>query len=208
MNRILLAMIVLGGAMAFAGVQQMRLAGAAKPQAQAMSCAKLIRDGVGDNAHVLLTDFIWVDSGIVTETGKRGTAWKNVWVPVVPFGGEYHKQVLATLDTATGALPANQPKPTDIRVIVQSSRVADEAALEALAKQDTLDGVVVNKISSLGSKQKQILAESYPGVNFDNVLVLEHGRVPWSSGKSVGTIAGGAVLSLLGVLGFIRRRSA
>ena len=212
MGRIILLVIILGGVLAFFGVQEMRLARVAKPDAQTVSCAKLIANGVGDNAHVSLTDFIMVPSAFVYETGKSGGAWRSVWVPVVPVDGDYHKKVVAMIERSGGnpaALSAaNLPRPDDIRLIVKSNKVADEAALDALASQDTLNGIVINTISSLGSKQKKILADSYPGVNFDNVLILEHDRKPTSTGKSVGMIGGGGVISLLGVLGAIRRKTA
>jgi hypothetical protein len=204
MTRILLVIIILGGAMVFAGVQQMRLASVAKAEPQKISCAKLIESGPGDNAHVELTDFIMVNSAFVTETGKSGGRWKNVWVPVVPVDGEYRDQIASLLG---GSLtPGNLPRPRDIRVIVNSSKVESESDLDALADQDTIRGMVVNKVSSLGSKQKQILADSYPGVNFDNVLILEHGRTPWGTGKSLGCIAGGIALAVAGVGGMVVRR--
>jgi hypothetical protein len=207
MARLLLVIIVLGGAMVFAGVQQMRLASGAKPEPQTLSCAKLIESGPGDNAHVVMTHFIMVNSSFVTETGKSGGRWKNVWVPVVPLGGDYEKQLLA-MARPDGRLPASMtmPKPREIRMIVNSSKVGTEEELGALAGQDTLQGMVVNKVSSLGSKQKKILADSYPGVNFDDVLVLEHGRKPSTAAKSLGVIAGGGALALAGVGGFVVRR--
>jgi hypothetical protein len=209
MTRILLVIIVLGGAMVFAGIQQMRLASVAKAEPQKISCAKLMASGPGDNAHVVLTDFIMVNSAFVTETGKSGGRWKNVWVPVMPVDGEYRDQI-ASLIKSSGSLPPNgvMPTPRDIRVIVNSSKVASESELGALADQDTIQGMVVNTVSSLGSKQKRILADSYPGVNFDNVLILEHGRTPWGAGKSLGCIAGGIALAGAGVGAMVVKRRA
>jgi hypothetical protein len=66
--------------------------------------------------------------------------------------------------------------------------------------------MIVNKVSSIGGEEKRILAQNYPGVNFDTVYILEHGREPASTGKSFGMMGGGALLSCLGVLGFFRSK--
>ena len=207
MFRILLVMVIGGAALVFAGVQEMRLAGSAKAEPQAISCAKLIESGPGDNAHVKMGDFLLSTGAICIQEGKNGGKWQNVWVPAVPLNGAYHQKLVESIG-ADGKLAGPMPIPDDIRVIVKSSKIGGEQQLETLADQDTLQGMVVNKIASLGSKEKKILAESYPGVNFDKCLIIEHGRTPASSGKSYGMMGGGALLSVLGVLGFFRSKTS
>ena len=41
-------------------------------------------------------------AAFVTETGKSGGRWKNVWVPVVPVNGEYHQQIVSLLKSGGG----------------------------------------------------------------------------------------------------------
>lgn len=206
MFRLLLALIVIGGVLVFLGFQEMRLASAAKPDPQTIKCADLIASGPGENAHVVLTDYVMCDFAFVYEGQEGGKTWTNVWVPVVPLGGEFHQEVLKLV--AEGKDLSNIPMPRDIRVIVKSSHVENEGALASLAGKDTIQGMIVNKISSLGSKEKKILTESYPGVNFDNVYILEHDRTPASGAKSFGMMGGGAVLALMGVVGFVKRAKA
>ena len=207
MARILLAMIIGGGVLIFLGVQEMRLASGAKQEPASVSCSDLIRNGPGDNAHILLKDFFISPAAFVYESAKSGGNWKTIWVPVVPQGGAYHQQVLSMVKP-DGTLTGELPVPTDIRVIVKSSKVATESDLDALADQETLQGVIVNKIASLGGKEKKILTESYPTANFDNVYILEHDRKPASAGKSYGMMGGGGVLAVLGVLGFFRSKQS
>jgi hypothetical protein len=205
MGRILLVMILLGGALVYVGVQEKRLAAASKPEPQNVTCAELIKNGPGDNAHVVMSDYLILDS-LCYETGRSGKAWTTVWVPAVPFGGEYHKQII---DAAkAGNLNAQIPTPRDFRVLIKSGKIRDAEALDALTGQDTIQGVVVNKISSLGRKERKILADSYPSANLDNVLILEHGRTPASAGKSYGMMGGGGALALLGVFGMVKRKSS
>ena len=207
MGRILLAMLVGGGVLVFFGVQEMRLAKAAKAQPQSITAADLIQSGPGDNAHVLMKDFLMCDFAYVYQSSKKGGDWKNVWVPVVPVGGEYHKKILSMVKP-DGSFEGTPPMPTDIRLIVKSGKVSNEREVGALAGQDTLQGVIVNKIESLGGEQKKILKESYPGVDVANVLILEHDRKPATAGKSFGFIGGGALLSCMGVLGFVKSRKS
>ena len=54
MGRFVLVLIIIGAVLTFAGVQEMRLSSAAKPEPQEISCSELIENGPGDNAHVLL----------------------------------------------------------------------------------------------------------------------------------------------------------
>ena len=208
MGRILLVMLVGGGALVFFGIQEMRLAKATKPEPQSITAADLIKSGPGDNAHVVMKDFLMCEFAYVYQANKKGGAWKNVWVPVVPVGGDYHKKILSMVKpdgTLGGGTP---PMPDDIRLIVKSSKVPNEQSVGALANQETLQGVIVNKIESLGGEQKKILKESYPGVDFANVLILEHDRKPATPGKSFGFVGGGAVLSCVGVLGLVKKRKA
>ena len=186
MGRFVLVLIIIGAVLTFAGVQEMRLASGAKPEPQEISCSQLIQNGPGDNAHVLLKDFL-ITPAFVYETGKSGN-WKTVWVPAVPH--------------------TTQAIPSEFRVIVKSSRIRSEAELDALANQDTLQGLVMNKIASLGSKEKKILTQNYPKTDFDKVIILEHGRKPASAGKSFGMIGGGLVLAALGVMGIFRNRQS
>ena len=205
MGRILLVMLVGGGVLVFFGIQEMRLAKATKPEPQSITAADLIASGPGDNAHVVMKDFLMCDFAYVYQAKKGGGPWKNVWVPVVPVGGDYHKKILGMVKP-DGTIDGTPPMPDNIRLIVKSSKVPNEQSVGALASQETLQGVIVNKIESLGSEQKKILKESYPGVDFANVLILEHDRKPATAGKSFGFMGGGAMLSCVGVLGMVKRR--
>src|SRR5688572_14555616 len=111
MGRFVLVLIIIGAVLTFAGVQEMRLSSAAKPEPQEISCSELAQNGPSDNAHVLLKDFL-ITPAFVYETGKSGN-WKTVWVPAVPH--------------------TTQAIPSEFRVLVKSSRIHSEAELDALA---------------------------------------------------------------------------
>jgi hypothetical protein len=179
-----------------------------KPEPKRMTCAQLIKEGPGDNAHVVISDFLIPNSAFCYEGNKRGNSWKTVWVVALPADSDYARRMLDMHKAGTLSPDATMaPDPKEVRLLIKSSKVKDEAQLGALADQEEVEGLVVNKISSLGSKERRILEKSYGGVNFDNVYILEHDRSPATVAKSVGMMGGGGALAVVGVLGLFRRRS-
>lgn len=205
MGRFLIAMVVGGGVLAFLGVQELRLASEAKPEPQTLTCEALGQNGPGDNAHIIMSDFLLSPGGFVYEGDKAGTTYKTVWIPAVPLEGEYHRELKALLDSE-GNLPDNIPAPRDLRVILRSKNLKNDAAIGTLGDADTVQGLVINKISKLSGKELKLLQESYPGIDFAKVWILEHGRQPAGVGKTVGLVGGGVALILIAAALFIRGR--
>jgi hypothetical protein len=207
MSRFILALVVLGGTLVFFTVQDMRLRATAKDEPTNVTCAELETNGPGDNAHIVLQEFLLCDFAYVYEETSPGN-WKNVWVPAVPIGGQYHQELLSKVD-GEGKLLGDMPMPSNIKVIVKSNAVSNEGELTQLASQETLQGMVVNLISSLGSEETKLLKESYPAVDFDSCYIVEVGRTPAGTGKLMATGLGGlAMMAIGGVMFLARRRSA
>ena len=200
-------MLVGGCVLLFLGVQEVRLASGAKAKARDITCAELGEKGPGDNAHVRMGEFLLCEFSFVYES-KEGQSdrYERVWVPAVPLEGEYHRQLRQHVEEKGAAAAADLPMPRDLRVVVKSGRVHNDAELEALAMGDTLEGMVVNRISGLGGEERKILQDSYPGVDFSKVYILEHGRTPAGFGKTAGLLGGGAALVLVPVGLFVLRR--
>lgn len=201
-------LVVIGGIALFVyGVQEMRLASAASKDPQTLSCAELAAKGPGDNAHVVLTDFLLCDQAFIYETKSKSKSseWKRVWVPLVPRDGDYVRKILA-MANPDGPLPP----PTDIRVLLKTSRVKDARELDPLGSSKSLTGLITNKIDSLGTKERKMLEESYPGIDFTKCYILDHDRKPASSGQIAGALGGGALLVLAGGAWLLagRRQSA
>lgn len=204
MSRLILAMIIGGGACVFMAVQDMRLRSMADEKPQSISCADLQANGPGDNLHITMQDFLLCEFAYVYEK-QAGGNWSNVWVPAVPVGGEFHKLLLSQVDQ-DGNFVGEIQLPSDVNVIVQAKDVENESELQQLAAQESLQGMVINLISSLGSTEKELLKESYPSVDFDNCYILEVGRTPASAGKLLGFGVGGLALMVAGGATFLARR--
>jgi hypothetical protein len=197
MMRLILAMEIGGGFLVFMGVQEMRLRSVADDAPQSITCAELEANGPGDNAHIALQEFELCDLAYVYEGQENGGSWSKVWVPAVPVGGEYYIKLLSTLD-AEGNAQGEVRLPTNIKLIVKSNDVENESQLGQLAALDSIEGMIVNEISSLGSEEKKLLKESYPGADFDTCYIMEVGRKPATAGKMFGLGGGGLALMLVG----------
>ncbi|MEX2216015.1 MAG: hypothetical protein WD768_18025 [Phycisphaeraceae bacterium] len=206
--RFIIALMIGGAVLLYFGVQEMRLSSAAKAEPQTITCDNLAKNGPGDNAHIVLSDFILLAEGGVYEA-KSGsdTNWITFWAPLVPYGGEFHQEVMKKFDAA-GKLTGEMPHPKSIDVIFKTKSVKNEAALAVVSQQDTLAGMVVNKIDTLGSEEKKLLASSYPGIDFDKCWIIEHGRKPAGMGKIAGFLGGGAGLILLPGIYLITRKNS
>ena len=200
MARLKLLIVIGGIGLGVYGVQEWRLSSAAAKDPQTITCADLSAKGPGGNAHVAMTDFFpCVHSYVYESRSKNDTSkWSKVWLPVVPVDSEYARKFLETLEKDESAL-ATLPPPTDIRVLVKSTHVRNEDEMGPLFAAPKLDGLIVNKIESIGSDERKILEESYPGIDFTRCYILDHDRKPASTLLVAGALGGGLALILGGV---------
>jgi hypothetical protein len=205
MTRLKLVVLGVGAFLAWSGYQEWKLGSNASETPHVIACAELEASGPGDNVHVVLSDFLLSEQAFVYEARENSTRWDKVWIPAVPLGGEYHQQLLRFVDDEGMFVTDDLPLPKSFRIIVKSPRIHTEQELAAVADADTLQGLIVNEVESLGSEERRLLAESYPGIDLDNVYILEHGRQPSSKGKSFGFLGSGALLLMFGVASFVNR---
>lgn len=197
MFRIKLALVVGGVVLTFFGIQEMRLSASSGSEPQKLSLAQLESRGYGDNAWVEMGNFVLCDWDYVYS--EKNGMWQEVWVPAVPLDGEFYQGLLAMLDE-DGNWPQGVPvpKPTDVKLVVNLPDARSERDMERVGMRDTIRGMIVNEIESLGSDEKRLLSKSYPGIDFDTCYIFEQGREPSSAGKMLAFIGGGVSLFLLG----------
>lgn len=167
MNRFFILIILLGGGVFVFGCMEWQLKTVAKEIPQTISAAELAARGYGDNANVVVTGISLCDNFVVYEKNNR---WQQVWVPAVPMG---------------------QPCGGNIRLIVKDGSCQNEGDVSRI-DTGTIRGVIINKIASLGSKEKSMLEESYGPIN--DCLILQRNRSTW---PSMGVIA------MMGIGGFV-----
>jgi hypothetical protein len=180
--RIALFLLLIGGIFFYLGFQELRLSSTANDTPEEITLKKLIERGVEGNPHVVLSDFI-LGSNIVYSS--RSGRWTKVWVPVIPFEG-------IKVDAA-GAVRAD-----NVQALLCSTHVANAQELETRLNQPKLKALVINKIASIGSKERELLKPTYPNIDFDKCLIIEEGREPAGRMKLLAMLGGGGAAFLAG----------
>jgi hypothetical protein len=192
--RILVGTAVLGAVLFFMGFQDWRLATKAQGNPQIITAAQLEANGPGNNAHIILSDFQMCEWSFVYETeGRNKEKWKWVWLPVVPLDSPYVQQLQAMAQAGQQNAP---PPPDHVRIIVKSNKAASEAGVHNMAMANTLQGMVINEIESLGGEERRLLSESYPGIDFSNCWIVQADRKPAGSAQVMALMGAGGTLVL------------
>jgi hypothetical protein len=184
LNRITIAMLVIGVMLIVYGVKEWRLASASASTPQTLTCAQLEKSGYGNNAYIRLTGFRV--SGHFVYQKRTDNDWTIAWFPIISVKGP--------LPTADGSA-LTRP----VKVIVKTNKVHNQAEAEAFALNTSLEGMVINQVESISSKETELLRHSYPTTDFDTCWIVEAGREPAGTGKYLAFFGGGGLLVLAGL---------
>jgi hypothetical protein len=176
MIRAALIMAVGAGVLGFLGIRDWAHAAEAKAEPDKLTAAELIERGPNGNPYVEIREFDLADDFIYEE--KNGV-WQRAWCPAVAAKQKF-------------ARDKPMPKST-VKLIFKYPKAKNENDVAALADQETVRGMVINQIDSLGSKEKKLLSEKYGEANWDQIVIFEVERDPSSSRTK------GMILTFLGV---------
>jgi hypothetical protein len=203
---ILVLMAAIGGALLITANSESKASAHATEVPRTVTCRQLIDEGPGDNRHVLVTDVIAGQNYFTrvkvtkAEQASGNTSnkpWEEVYLPLMPLTPEIKTRL------ARGE-PFVPPPNSLIRVILVSHTIRNK---EELAKAFTSEGAVqgmIVKSNTAGSETEKVLRQKYPGIESDEVLILEPGRKPSSKAFLMGLFVGGVgLLVLAGMLGVI-----
>jgi hypothetical protein len=220
MLQIKLAVLLLGGALAFYGYQEHGLATKATQEPIAVDLAELETGARPPSLHVEIGPHWKLWDGLIysyttrdEEPSEPGPATELdfVYYPLVseqhPFMVKW-QGLLATYGSFD-AVPGEEREPLpQVAMLVRSERFArlGDVPTETWEHGDRLHGLLVNDVRSLGPDARQLLRQSFATLDFDRVLILEEGRRPSSPAATLGMMGGGGILSLLGLASFFVRR--
>jgi hypothetical protein len=154
MNRGFLIIIVLGAVGFVVGCREWQLKTVARETPRTISAAELIAQGYGDNANVVVTGVEFCPN-FVYEENQKTHKWSKVWIPAVPAG---------------------QGCGGNIRLIVTDTSCDGPEDLPML-NTGSVQGLIINKIASIGGQEKKLLEEEYGPVA--DCLILERNRGTW-----------------------------
>ena len=145
-----------------------RLAAGATAEPEEIRLEDLIARGPEGNPHVVVTDYALCDNFVYSEPKdpQPRPLWLKVWVPIVPRG------------TAKGE-PGQRLAPQRVQAIIFSMRIENQEALPRLAGP-RLQGMVTNRIDSVGWQEQNLLTKSYPKTDFSRWLIIQDGLEPAS----------------------------
>jgi len=180
-------LVIVGIVLIVVGIKERGLAGAASKDPEEISLKNLIARGPDGNPNIILTDYIMCDAAVYTTKDPTMTRWESVWVPAVPREPMHQ------------GLPA-APRPPQVQALLFSINARNEADLHRIYSQPKLRALVTNRIVSLGSKESNLLNQSYPGTNFSQCLIIQEGREPAGAAKLMLMIGGGSLATLAGLV--------
>lgn len=141
---------------------------------------------------------------------KPSSPVKWIWSPLISDRHPYMQKLrkLVAKHGSIKKIPRNADWPVvkDFVVLLKSEAYDTVREIPDGRKlYKSVSGLVINRIESLGDDEKRLIRRRFPEIDFDKILIVEHGRKPSSPAVSVAFIAGGTLLVLMPVAFFVRR---
>src|SRR5262245_30817514 len=179
--RLGIALIVIGCILGYFTFREGQLASTASAKPEEISLKALIDRGPTGNAHIILKDFVgFPEESVFEYENNNQNYYTKVWIPVIP--------------KEAAEAPGHAPR-GGVKAIIKSNKVHDDGALRQLSHQSTIQGMVVNRIESLGSDERKELEKSPLGIDTAHCLIIQHARTP--SGTGLILLMGGGTLALV-----------
>ncbi|MBT3200184.1 MAG: hypothetical protein HN350_09725 [Phycisphaerales bacterium] len=211
--------MVIGGCLAWFGVLEHRVGSQASTEPVAVELADLENGSpVPDNNILIGLHHCMYNSSVIEyeydDDGRsemRSTSPVNwIWTPLISDKHSYMQGIRKLIKTH-GSLKkvpkgARWPVVKDF-VVLLKSEVYDTVGdiPDGRKTYESVYGLVINQIESLGEDEKRLIRRKFPKIDFDKVLIVEHGRKPLSAALSISIIVGGCVLFLIPVVLFLGR---
>lgn len=213
MFRIKIAVVVVGGIAAFYGIQELRVSHGASTEAVEVDLATLEAGDALPDSHIRLGPHIALYPMCYYEyrKGKHehgepgpGTSLTCTYYPVISNEHSFLQAFQAWNESLESAddQSAIQPPPAigQFAVLVKSDEFSILGEIpDDFGSVPSVQGLVINTIESLDDEETNLLRQNFPGLDVEQVLILEKDRQPAGLGKSLGAIVGGGVISLAGV---------
>ena len=201
MWRIKLGLIVVGGILIFISAKELILASKTSDTPSIKTCSELIQNGPGNNHYINLTNYVPCMNWFVYETYSQNKnpkgSYEVVYLPAVEFDGPWHRKAIELYQLFGDK--AEFPAPQNVKVLLKIKNVRDNRHLDEILSSETLNGMVINSIESIGSKEKALLKQGYPNLDVDSCYIFEVNRTPASIDTQVSLMVTGIILIMAGL---------
>ena len=223
MGRIVILMMVGGGALAFFGFQEFRISSGSTTKPQDVSLVEIERGNRPTNNHLRLGPHYAVLGGAVyeyeadkysqqeTPSSKVNEAYYAVYSLESPFGRGM--QALLKKYGPYSNWPEDIPEAEQVdlaglSMVIKTKRFRTIGSIpEDIRELKSVTGMIINDIESMDKESKDLLSQSFGNQleNIDNLLIIEEGRTPTSSVLAMAMMGGGALLIIAPIVFLIRK---
>jgi hypothetical protein len=133
-----------------------------------------------------------------------GVELTHVVYPIVSDDHPHVKALREWFDLLETDASSAGPSPPagSFTVLVRDDSFAHAGDLPDLPERSSaIHGLITTAIVRHDDDDRAVLAEAYPGIDLDTILVLHRDRERSSAGAAILTLAGGSALVLVGLLG-------
>ncbi len=213
MFRVKIALLVIGGILAFFGFQEFRLSSGASGEPISADMAAAEAGTEPSNTHVVFGAHSAIYGASIYEytqskydSSEPGPSTKvtHAYYPVIstkhPFNVAWDE--LAEKYGSFDDVPETETFPdlTTFTVLVKTKRFDTIGSIpDGIIDEQSVQGLLINRISGLDNEEENLIKQSFPQVDVDKVLILEEGRKPSGILKSLGMLLGGLALAVVGV---------
>jgi hypothetical protein len=178
--RLGIALIVIGCILGYFTFREGQLASTASAKPEEISLKALVARGPEGNAHIILKDYVaFPQSAVVWSKEDTPNTYTHVFIPIAP----------------PDATRVEGKPPPKLDALIKSFKAHSDQAVAQLASQPTIKGMVINRIESLGKKDRELLQQDFPATDFNRCLIVQDGREP--SGYALILLMGAGTLVLI-----------
>lgn len=211
MDRLFLLIIAAGIVMMFFGGREFIVSYDTHSEPQHMELANLEQGIAPDNNYLELGRHWRLYSAIVYQYKRPKNASQEpkpdyrvtyAYYPIISDDHPFFNRLreLSAKYKGIKTIPNNEfPTLDEFAVLVKSNEFRTVGAIpDDWQEKEAIQGLVVNRITSLDEDEQRLIRENFPNLDFSKILILEEGREPASNRYSLGMMCGGLLGLLLG----------
>lgn len=193
MGRLFGIFMLVGAAACFLGYKFYHLSVDSTAEPIEVKLADLENGNIPDNNHWTVTGVKFMQNGLQHDGDLMGNISRANYESFFDRGSLFYIPMVT-----------NQNGKAFSAILLTKRDLGEQ--LNKLYDRDSVSGLNVTDITSLGQEEISLLSDDYPNTDWDNVIIMQEARKPWPMLWVWGALVGGGILILFG--GFMALRSS